>query len=154
MPIKIRAMTQSDVPQVVTMIAGLAACHDDQPDIDAKRLARDALGAHPWLTVLVADGGSQLLGYAALIPMAQLQFGARGMDMHHLFVCRDARGNGVGAALVRACQQEARACDCQFMTVGTHPDNHKAGRFYERCGFLRRGGSGPRFSLRLDQPPT
>ncbi|MEX0371059.1 MAG: N-acetyltransferase family protein [Tateyamaria sp.] len=154
MPINIRKMTEADVPQVVKMISGLAACHDDVPDIDAERLARDALGPHPWAVVLVADGGSQLLGYAALLPMAQLQFGVRGMDMHHLFVCREARGNGVGAALVRACQSEAIARDCSFMTVGTHPDNHKAKRFYEREGFLRRSGSGPRFSVRLDQPPT
>ncbi|MEM8653814.1 MAG: GNAT family N-acetyltransferase [Pseudomonadota bacterium] len=149
MPITIRKMTGVDVPQVIKMIAGLAACHDDQPDIDAERLARDALGPHPWATVLVADGGSQLLGYAALLPMAQLQFGVRGMDMHHLFVCRDARGNGVGTALVRACRSEAEAQNCAYMTVGTHPDNHKAGRFYERAGFLRRSGSGPRFSTRL-----
>ena len=149
MPIPIRKMTEADVPQVVTMITALAACHDDQPDIDAERVARDALGSHPWATVLVADGGSQLLGYAALLPMAQLQFGVRGVDMHHLFVCRDARGNGVGAALVRACQKEARERDCSFITVGTHPDNRKAMRFYEREGFLRRSGPGPRFSVRL-----
>ncbi|WP_299045444.1 GNAT family N-acetyltransferase [uncultured Tateyamaria sp.] len=154
MPITIRKMSHADVAEVVTMIAGLAACHDDQPDIDAERVTRDALGPHPWATILVADGGSKLLGYAALLPMAQLQFGVRGMDMHHLFVCRDARGNGVGAALVRACQDEARNMACSFMTVGTHPDNRKAMRFYEREGFLRRSGSGPRFSVRLDQPPT
>lgn len=149
MPITIRKMAKGDVPEVVTMISALATCHDDQPNIDAERLVRDALGTHPWATVLVADGGSQLVGYAALLPMAQLQFGARGMDMHHLFVCRDARGNGVGAALVRGCQAEARDRECSFMTVGTHPDNHKAGRFYEREGFLRRTGTGPRFSMRL-----
>lgn len=153
MPIKIRKMTEGDVDQVVTMINGLAQCHDDQPDTDAERLSRDALGPHPWATVLVADGGTHLLGYAALLPMAQLQFGVRGMDMHHLFVRRDARGNGVGVLLVRACHDEARKQQCSFMTVGTHPDNRKAMRFYERAGFLRRSGSGPRFSLRLDQPP-
>ncbi|APX11031.1 GNAT family N-acetyltransferase [Tateyamaria omphalii] len=150
MPIKIRKMTEADVPQVVTMIKGLAACHDDVPNIGADILARDALGERPWMTVLVADGGSQLVGYAALLPMAQLQFGVRGMDMHHLFVARDARGNGVGAALLQGCRDECRSQVCGFMTVGTHPDNHKAMRFYERSGFLRRSGSGPRFSLRLE----
>ncbi|WP_147103689.1 GNAT family N-acetyltransferase [Tateyamaria sp. syn59] len=154
MPIHIRKMTAADVPQVVTMIKGLAACHDDAPNIDADTLARDVLGDRPWMTVLVADAGSQLVGYAALLPMAQLQFGARGMDMHHLFVARDARGNGVGAALVQGCRDECEAQQCRFMTVGTHPENHKAMRFYERSGFLRRSGSGPRFSLKLVQPPT
>ncbi|WP_299729917.1 GNAT family N-acetyltransferase [uncultured Tateyamaria sp.] len=154
MPITIEKITAADVPQVVTMISALAAHHDDVPDIDAARLMRDALGPNPWVHVLVARGGSQAIGYAALMPMAQLAFGVRGMDMHHLFVHRDARGHGVGAALVRACQDTARALDCSFITVGTHPDNHVAGRFYERCGFLRRSTSGPRFGMRLDQPPT
>lgn len=149
MPIKIRDMTQDDVPQVLRMIAGLAAWHDDKADIDAARLTRDALGPDRWLRVLVADGGAHLVGYAALVPMAQLQFGVRGMDMHHLFVTRDARGNGVGRALVRECEAAARAADCRFLTVGTHPDNHTAARFYEAAGFARRSGSGPRFSLRL-----
>ncbi|MBV7408876.1 MULTISPECIES: GNAT family N-acetyltransferase [Roseobacteraceae] len=154
MPITIRKMRETDVPEVVTMISGLAACHDDVPDIDPDRLARDALGKDPWMTVLVADGGSRLVGYAALMREAQLHFGARGMNLHHLFVCRDARGNNVGAALVRACREMAHSQECSFMTVGTHPDNHKAKRFYEREGFLRRSGTGPRFSVRLDQPPT
>ncbi|MFL4471956.1 N-acetyltransferase family protein [Tateyamaria armeniaca] len=154
MPITIRKMTKADVGQVVTLINALAAHHDDTPDTDAARLSRDALGAHPWVTVLVASGGSQIVGYAALVPMAQLQFGVRGMDMHHLFVHRDARGHGVGAALVRACKDEARAQSCSFLTVGTHPNNQPAGRFYENCGFLRRGANGPRFSVRLDQPLT
>lgn len=154
MPITIRKFADGDLPDVLEMIHGLAACHGDRSPLTLDALRRDVCGAHPWLTVLVADGGSRRLGYAALLPKAQLQFGTRGMEIHHLFVCRAAQGNGLGAGLVQACVAEARAHGCSFLSVGTHPDNHKAARFYAQIGFLRRSGSGPRFTMQLNHPPT
>lgn len=158
MTIPTRLFHPDDLPDLLDMIAGLARFHDDVPTVRAGDLRRDLCGPQPWYTVIVAqapDAGPH--GYAALTRMGQLQFGVRGMDIHHLFVRDGARGNGVGTALLAACQAQARAQGCAFLSVGTHPDNTAAGRFYETRGFTRRSGSGPRFSQRLDrsdQPPT
>lgn len=153
-----RPVIKDDLPEILHMIVGLAAHHDDIADVSLPQLERDLCGPHPWFTVLVAEGATgALLGYAALTPIGQLQFGARGMDMHHLFVRAQARGTGVGSGLLRACLATARQMGCDFMSVGTHPDNHGAAQFYEARGFLRRSDSGARFSVRLngaDQPPT
>jgi phosphinothricin acetyltransferase len=100
------------------MVHDLAAHHGDVPTIDVEMLKRDALGDAPWLTVLVAERAGVLLGYAALCRMAQMQFGARGMDMHHLFVARAHRGQGVGAALITASVKAAKAQDCRFVIPG------------------------------------
>ncbi len=158
MTTKIRPVHEDDLPELMHLISGLARFHEDTPHVSLSDLKRDTLGPAPWFTVIVAeDSEGRLRGYAALIPMGQLQFGVRGMDLHHLFVRKGLRGQGVGSALVAACIARARTLHCQFLTVGTHPDNAKAGLFYETHGFIRRNASGPRFSMRLDssdQPPT
>lgn len=145
----IRPVTENDLPDVLNMIRALARHHGDTPQLSLQDLSRDALGPAPWLTILVATQGAARIGYAALCPLIQLQFGARGMDMHHLFVGQCARGAGVGRALIIAAQEAARAQDCRYMTVGTHPDNAAAGAVYLASGFDRLPSPGPRFRIRL-----
>ncbi|MEO0380427.1 MAG: GNAT family N-acetyltransferase [Pseudomonadota bacterium] len=146
----IRPVTRSDLPQLHHMICALAAHHGDVPDISPTHLARDAIGAGAWFHVLVAEGKNGCLqGYAALNPVGQLQLGARGLDLHHLFVREGSRGMGVGTALLAACRAFATERECAFLTVGSHPDNHEAAAFYETRGFTRRLGSGHRFSMKL-----
>ncbi len=152
-----RPVQDSDLPQLAEMIASLATFHDDLPGVAPRQLARDVLGPCPWFTVIVAEGARGMLqGYAALMSVGQLQFGARALDMHHLFVVPKARGTGVGTRLVDAAIACARNKRCAYVSVGTHPDNRAAGVFYESRGFNRRDGFGHRFSMTLtsSQPPT
>ena len=108
-------------------------------------LERDPFGPVPWVTALVADGGTSLLGYAILCRMYRAQSGERGVDLHHLFVVERARSSGVGRRLVGAALDEAGRWGCTFLAVGTHPENPGAQRFYERLGFERAPQGGPRF---------
>ena len=143
--VDIRAMTVDDLSEVVEMAQGLAAHHGDTATLTLETLARDALGPAPWITVLMAQSGDAVAGYAALCPLAQMQFGVRGMDMHHLFV-RDAfRGQGVGTALIRASVSEAKSQNCRYLMVGTHPDNLTAQGVYAHAGFELMAEPGPRF---------
>jgi len=144
-----RPLQAKDLPQVLDMVQALAAHHGDKASADLGSLRRDALGAHPWVRVLVAQGGGRLLGYAALCPLAQVQFGARGLDMQNLFVRPQARRQGVGAALIAACQQHAKKVGCTYLAVGTHPANTAAGQVYLAAGFEPRPAPGPRFGMRL-----
>ncbi|WP_299373341.1 GNAT family N-acetyltransferase [uncultured Tateyamaria sp.] len=151
----IRPLTEPDLPQLHQMICALAAHHGDTPDVNPTQLRRDVFGPQRWFTVLVADMGPKgLVGYTALLPLGQLQMGARGMDMHHLFVRPACRGQGIGKALMDAAQTHCRSLGCKIMTVGTHPDNHAAAQFYQTHGFAPRPASGPRFSMPLDHPLT
>lgn len=150
----IRPLAPTDLPRVVRLIEGLARFHGDSARIDPATLQRDALGEAPWLRVLVAEEDGTLVGYAALLPTAQLQFGARGMDLHHIYVPPARRGDGIGTALFEAAQRVAREAGCTYFVVGTDPGNTAAARFYEARGMTRRAAPGPRFILRMDQPPT
>lgn len=131
------------------MVSKLAEFHGDVATVTADELARDILGAQPWVRILLAEEAGDVIGYAALCPLARMQFGVRGMDMHHLYVAQAARGIGVGKALIKASEALALAEGCQYLMVGTHPDNIVAQGIYLAMGFDRHDQTGPRFRIKL-----
>ncbi len=141
----VRDAEVSDVPQILSLIQELARYHGDTPAVSEDIVRREGFGSLRWIWFLVAEAEGRLLGYAALLPVSQLEMGVRGMDMHHLCVTADARGSGTGTVLVEAACQKARALDCSYLMVGTHPDNQKAQAFYLARGFERRPSSPFRF---------
>lgn len=109
---------------------------------------RDAVGRARHCPVLVAvdadDGaaaGGRLLGCVTYVsgpgnPFAELEReGEAGFRM--LGVAAEARGQGVGEALVRACLERARADGRAGVAITTSPRMHAAHRLYERLGFVR-----------------
>ncbi|MEQ6249196.1 GNAT family N-acetyltransferase [Sulfitobacter sp. HNIBRBA3233] len=147
LPLRIDAVRPQDIDPLLEMVRALARHHGDAAQITRAALERDVLGPAPWLRVLLARYDS-VVGYAALVPLAQLQFGVRGMDMHHLYVVPQARGQGVARALIDASVALAREAGCRYMTVGTHPGNAPAAAVYRAMGFDDLPPPGPRFRIR------
>ena len=146
----IRPAIASDLPEIMTLVTGLAEHHDDFTTVTEATLARDLFGPQPWLQILVAtDQGLQ--GYTALTQLARLQWGQRGMDIHHLFVAKAYRGQGIGRALVAAAITTARAQHCTYMTVSALASNVAAQLFYGNLGFHSAPHHGIRFALDLNQ---
>ena len=142
----IRPAALPDLPALLVLVEALTRHHGDEPKVTPDSLARDFFGAEPWFRVLVAELGGLVVGYAALLPRARLGFGQRGLDLHHLFVAEGQRRLGIGAALVTASVELARGLDCDYMILGTHPDNVLAQAYYPRLGFaLDTGAGGVRF---------
>ncbi|MCG7519911.1 GNAT family N-acetyltransferase [Ruegeria sp. Ofav3-42] len=146
---EIRRARPADTARICQMVRQLATHHGDTPTLTRDDLARDLFGEKPWVSILVAEMGDKLIGYAAMCGLIKLQFGARGMDVHHLFTEAEFRGRGVGQSLIEACKIEAIARSCRYLAVGTHPDNHEAQAFYTSLGFERRDAHPPRFFTRL-----
>lgn len=147
---RIRPAQAGDIQIVLNMVARLAEHHDDVATVTPQELARDILGPHPWVRILLAEEAGDVVGYTALCPLTQMQFGARGMDMHHLYVEAGARGTGVGKALIRASKAVAQGEGCGYLTVGTHPKNTVAQGTYAAMGFAPLDPPGPRFRIELD----
>ena len=145
---RVRDVQASDAARIIEMVGKLAQHHDDVAAISPDLLRRDVFGAAPWIYILVAETRDALIGYVALCGLSRLQFGQRGMDMHHLFIEDGWRGHGVGRSLVAASKIKAINLSCSYMTVSTHPDNHKAQAFYRALGFACSTPL-PRFSLQL-----
>lgn len=151
MPISptIRPVTPQDLEALADMVRHLARFHGDAPTVTLASLARDCLGQAPWLHVLVAEQAGALCGYAMLCPRAQAQFGVRGMDLHHLYVQKDLRGQGVGRALVDAARAHARAVGALFLDVSASFKNDIAGQAYLSMGFHEVTAETRQYTLNL-----
>lgn len=141
-PIEIRAARAADASQITGMIEQLSAHHNDTAQIDVEELIFLCFGPKPWLSLLVAERGSVLIGYAALQRKTQLQFARRLMDVQHLFVKAHMRGIGVGRGLIEAAAERARDERCEGVTLGVMAQNTQAQEFFQRIGFERRETSG------------
>jgi ribosomal protein S18 acetylase RimI-like enzyme len=58
-------------------------------------------------------------------------------ELHLLCVKPDARGGGIGEALVRAALDRAKAEGARGVVLWTQPTMAAAQRLYRRCGFER-----------------
>lgn len=145
----IRHAKRHDLPELNAMIAALAAHHHDASAMTPDILERDLFGDRPWITALVADTGSELIGYAILVPLYRAQEGARGMDLHHLFVRDGQRGHGIGQHLVARARDIARTAGCGYLSVSATTGNSAAHRFYEYMEFKPRPVTGMRYTQAL-----
>jgi len=145
----INLATPADLPALLRMVEGLADFHGDAPTATLETLQRDFCGPVKWLHTLIARHADDCVGYAALLPLARLQFGQRGMELHLLYVEHAARGRGIGQALVAAAADYARSLGCSYFTVSASDENAAAHRFYLRNGFADKPVAGRRFSMVL-----
>jgi GNAT superfamily N-acetyltransferase len=147
--VTIRAARPGDIPALRTMIGELAAFHGDAAPLDADTLSRDLFGTVPWITALVAEADGELIGYAILVPLYRAQQGARGMDLHHLYVRSAHRGTGIGRHLVAQAREEARRAGCAYLSVSAATGNVQAHRFYEQQDFTPGPVTGMRYVAAL-----
>ena len=145
----IRRALEADLPDLLAMVQALTRHHADAPRVTLAALRRDVFGVSPWFQTLVATRAGGVVGYAALLPLARLGYGERGMDLHHLFVVEAARRAGVGSALVRAAEDLALGLGCGYLIIGTHPGNRAAQEYYQRMGYDPMGNTSMRFTKTL-----
>lgn len=87
---------------------------------------------------LFLAGGDPPAGYAMLrvgTPGATFDLGERIGDVESLSVSPDARGAGVGSALLQACREELRRQGIEWWVISVVEANEGAIRLYEREGF-------------------
>ena len=151
--VQIRALEQSDLTALLAMVVALTKHHGDEARLTPESLARDFFGPVAGYHGLVAVRGPDVVGYAATLPLGRLGDGARGLELHHLFVEPTARHQGVGRQLVRAVETLGRNLGCTYVMIGTHPDNHAAQGYYQHLGYAPHASLAKRFSKRMDIAP-
>lgn len=104
------------------------------------RLADTATRAAEAEVLVAHDGSGQLLGTVTYCPAGSPWREIAGDDegeFRMLAVSPDARGRGVGEALVRACLDRSRAEGRAGVAISSMATMRAARRLYERLGFVR-----------------
>ncbi|WP_108660665.1 GNAT family N-acetyltransferase [Acuticoccus kandeliae] len=99
--------------------------------LEARRAAN-----YPVLVAAGADGA--VLGYASFGDWRAWD-GYRHTVEHSVYVRAGQRGAGIGAALMAALIDRARACGKHVMVAGIEADNLASVRLHERLGFEKTG---------------
>lgn len=137
MTIAIVAMTAAHADAVAAIFTegiatGNATFEGEAPDwsaFDAAKLAEHRL---------VALGGNEVLGWAALSPTSSRHV-YRGVCEVALYVTATARGRGVGRSLLKALIESSEAGGIWMLQAGIFPENTASLGLHESCGFRRLG---------------
>ncbi|MCG6499282.1 GNAT family N-acetyltransferase [Kitasatospora sp. A2-31] len=97
---------------------------------DASRLAAHRLVA--------LDGGGRVLGWAAVVPVSD-RCAYAGVVEHSVYVHPDARGLGVGLALLEALLASTDAAGIWTVQSGIFPENTASLALHARAGFRTVG---------------
>lgn len=120
---------------------------------DVKDRLVEALRAHPGGHVLLAWEGSRAVGVATCF-LGFSTFVARPLlNVHDLGVVSEARGRGVGRALLEGVEALARSLGCVKLSLEVLEDNGAARNLYESFGFRDYALRGvPRRTFFLTKP--
>lgn len=136
-----------DEPALLSFIAGLQRHeHRFEPD---RRI--DPAVAEDYFAVLmkrvaehqgrifIAEMGGVAIGWAVFVVEQNAIYVVEGERTYgyvaELFVNEEARGRGIGQALIKACESEGRAKGLKLMMIGVLAGNQRAGSVYTLAGY-------------------
>ena len=133
--VKIRSMREDDWPAVQMIYReGIATGHatfeEDVPDWE--RFTSSRLPGHR----LVAEThGGAILGWAAVSAVSARPAYA-GVVEHSVYVAAEARGRGVGAALLQALAASTEQCGIWTIQASVFPENEASLKLHLASGFV------------------
>ncbi|MEN0111395.1 MAG: GNAT family N-acetyltransferase [Planctomycetota bacterium] len=140
--------SERDAEAVIAMLDAYARdpAGDGKPLADKVRARLiEGLRQHPTTVVLLAWDGDTPIGVATCFVGFSTFAAAPLLNVHDLAVVPAARGRGVGRALLRAAEEEARRRGCCKLTLVVLEHNDPARKLYESEGYRRatyNGGLG------------
>ncbi len=137
--VEIAPVAADELEELLPLIAAYQRFYEAD-EIDEKRnrsFFRRFLAPSQDGLILGARRGRQLLGYACLYWNFSSLEACESVLMNDLYVVEDARGQGIGRALIEATAEVARGRGVPFVEWATAPDNETARRLYDSTGAER-----------------
>jgi GNAT superfamily N-acetyltransferase len=138
MPVRmtLRAATVDDVPQILGFIRALADYERLLHEVVATEdgLRRALFGPRPYAEVVLAEDAGVPLGFALFFHTFSTFVGLPGIYLEDLFVVPEARGKGVGRALLAHLARLAVERGCGRVEWAVLDWNAPAIGFYESLG--------------------
>jgi ribosomal protein S18 acetylase RimI-like enzyme len=130
---KIALIGEADLPELLPMMRAYCDFYEVAPSADDLEALARALISDPQgegVQLIARGDGGEPLGFATVYWSWQTLTAARAGVMNDLFVVPDARGQGVGRALIEECRRRARDRGATQLVWETAPDNETAQRLY------------------------
>lgn len=135
----IRAACSADAKALAALLQQLG---EDEPQADAALLALRLAELPKDRLVLVAERDGRLLGTCTLILIEHLAHNfARSAILEDVVVDGEARGLGIGQALMQRVAEHAHAWGCYKLALSSSQNREAAHRFYASLGFQLHGVS-------------
>ncbi len=129
----IRALTEDDWPAVAAIYAeGIATRNATFETAVPSWEAWNA--SHQAEHRLVAEEGGRVVGWAALSPVSDRCCYA-GVAENSVYVAAEARGRGIGRALLEQLISATEAAGLWTIETGIFPENEASVALHERCSF-------------------
>ncbi|HEY0037281.1 MAG TPA: GNAT family N-acetyltransferase [Longimicrobium sp.] len=134
--IRIRPAKEADVPLILRFIRELADYERLLHEVVAteERLRRTLFGARPGAEVVIAEADGEPVGFALFFHNYSTFLAQPGLYLEDLYVRPEARGRGIGRALLAHLARLARERDCGRLEWWVLDWNEAAIRFYHSLG--------------------
>ncbi|HEU0301413.1 MAG TPA: GNAT family N-acetyltransferase [Longimicrobium sp.] len=132
----IRPAVEADVPLILRFIRELAEYERLVHEVVAteERLRATLFGARPAAEVVIAEDGGEPLGFALFFHNYSTFLAQPGIYLEDLYVRPEARGRGIGRALLAHLARLARERGCGRLEWWVLDWNESAIRFYRSLG--------------------
>jgi GNAT superfamily N-acetyltransferase len=130
----VRRVREEELETLLPLIAAYQRLYEvEHIDNDRNRLffRRFLAPSRDGELLAARDASGQVLGYACLYWHFSSLAAVETVLMNDLFVAPEARGRGIGRALIEASREVARGRGAGWLEWATAPDNHTAQRLYD-----------------------
>jgi GNAT superfamily N-acetyltransferase len=138
--VAITRVGEGDLDDLLPLMRGYSDFYEVDPPDEALLALSRALIADPereGVQFIARDEDGTALGFATVFWLLSTSRAARIGLMNDLFTAPEARGRGVGAALIAACLDAVRERGAVTLQWQTALDNHTAQALYDRVGGVR-----------------
>ena len=138
--VTVRPADEADLPEILAIyndaVLHTTATYDTEPESLAQRAAwlHERRARH--LPVLVAELGGRIAGFAALSPHSAKP-GYRHTTANSVYVSPDARGRGIGTALLAALVRRAHEAGVHVILASIDAENEASLKLHRKLGFRK-----------------
>jgi GNAT superfamily N-acetyltransferase len=136
MTLSLRVATRDDIPLIAQFIRALADYEKllDEVRLDEGVLTEKLFGPRPYAEVLIGEIDGQPQGFALFFHNFSTFEGRPGIYLEDLFVTPEARGSGLGTALLAELARLAVERDCARLEWSVLDWNEPSIGFYKALG--------------------
>lgn len=151
MSLAIRAASASDLDRIAPMFDAYRRFYGKPADLErARAFLRERLERQESVIFLAEDDSGRALGFVQLFPSFTSVEARRLWVLNDLFVSKEARGQGVGRALMNAARDHAVKTGAKRLTLETMEDNERAWSLYESLGYVKSEPNVRYYTLELE----